>query len=252
MIDEGTGKIIVMVHGTMMDKTMFLPQIEALKASYRVIAYDQRARTSAYDIPYDLKNLADDCLTLLDNLKIKKCVILGMSMGGYMATEFIHHFPDRVEALVMVGSQIGAYSQHEQQIFMQEFIKFNHEGLVSRELAEDTASFIFSSYAHKNNPELIENTVESWSKLPARSVLREAQSWLGKQDYTKTARNFDKPVLVIHGEDDKALPAIVKTNAMKNAFPDVEIICIPNTGHVVNLEAPEETNKALRHFLERL
>ncbi|MDC9598201.1 alpha/beta fold hydrolase [Xenorhabdus anantnagensis] len=212
MIDEGTGKIIVMAHGTMMDKTMFLPQIEALKASYRVIAYDQRAHTSAYDTPYNLKNLADDCLTLLDNLKIEKCVLLGMSMGAYMATEFIHHFPDRVEALVMVGSQIGAYSQHEQQIFMQEFIKFNHEGL----------------------------------------VLREAQSWLGKQDYTKTARNFDKPVLVIHGEDDKALPAIVKTNAMKNAFPDVEIICIPNARHVVNLEAAEETNKALRHFLERL
>ncbi len=77
-------------------------------------------------------------------------------------------------------------------------------------------------------------------------------SWLGKADYTEVACHFDNPVLVVHGENDMVLPVDEKTFAMRNAFPDVEVVRVPNSGHVVNLEAPEQTNAALRDFLDRL
>ncbi|AOM39912.1 alpha/beta fold hydrolase [Xenorhabdus hominickii] len=252
VILEGKGKAVVMVHGTMMDRTMFAPQIQAIKDGYCAIAYDQRARTPAYNTPYYLKDLADDCRSLLDDLGIEKCVLLGMSMGGYMATEFIRHFSDRVEALVMVGSKLGSYSQEEQELYMKEFHKFDYDGFVSQELAREAASFILGSYTLKNNPVLVSDTLQSWTKLPAKSVLSEVQSWIGKDDYTTTARNFGKPVLVIHGEDDQAIPVEKATNVMEKAFPNVEIVRIPNAGHTVNLEAPERTNEVLRSFLDSL
>ncbi len=249
---KGHGRTIVMVHGTMMDHTMFEEQTAVLHQNYRVITYDQRARTASFGTPYSLTDLADDCLALLDELHIEKCVLVGMSMGGFMATEFIDRYPDRVDALILIGSQIGIYTKKEQSTRMLEFKKFDVDGHVSDALAKETASYIFSVHTHENNKVLVEYWTKRWTTLPARSVLYEAQSWLDKKDYTETAEKFDKPVLVIHGEKDQVLPCQEKTDAMEKAFPKIKIIKIANAGHVVNIEAVQETNKAIRKFLEDL
>lgn len=252
VIVEGEGPAVVMAHGTMMDCSMFAPQVDALRRDYRVISYSQRARTARFNEPYFLGDLAEDCRQLLDDQGIGTCVLVGMSMGGFMATEFISRYPGRVNALVLIGSQIGTYPESEQAARMIEFQKFDHDGKVSLRLAKETASYIFGARTLSDKAALVDHWTLRWSELPARSVLREAESWLGKSDYTAVAQGFDKPVLVIHGEDDIVLPVDEKTEAMEKAFPDIEIVRIPHSGHVVNLEAAERTNEALRAFLERL
>lgn len=252
VVVEGSGPAVVMAHGTMMDHSMFMPQVSALKDRYCVVSYDQRARTPAYDTPYFLRDLAEDCRALLDDLGIGKCVLLGMSMGGFMATEFIRLYPDRVNALVLVGSQIGTYSESEQAARLIEFQKFDHDGNVSLPLARQTASYIFGRHMLQDKADTVDHWAHRWAELPARSVLREAESWLGKADYTAVARRFEKPVLVIHGEDDAVLPVDEKTGAMERAFTNVEVVRVPRSGHVVNLEAPVRTNEALGTFLDRL
>ena len=64
--DRGDGPPVVLCHGTLMDRTMFDPQLDALADDYRVVAYDTRARTDRYDESYDLYDLADDCVALMD------------------------------------------------------------------------------------------------------------------------------------------------------------------------------------------
>lgn len=252
VLDEGSGPTVVMAHGTMMDHTMFAPQVDALKDSYRVIAYDQRSRADGYDIPYTLRDVADDCGRLLDDRGVERCILLGMSMGGFMATEFLRHHADRVRALVLVGSQVGTDSEEQQVMNTRLFQQFDHEGPVSVELAGEVASAVFGRTTQHTNPDLVRHWVERWTTFPARSVLREAQSWIAKDDYTATTRGFDRPVLVVHGEDDVVLPVEEKTRAMSDAFPDVEIVRVPDAGHFVNLEAPETTNDVLRGFLDRV
>src|SRR5690349_11625918 len=86
--EYGAGPNVVLSHGTLMDRTMFEPQVAALAPDYHVVTYDHRARTSRWDEVYDLHDLARDCLALLDRLEIERCVLGGMSMGGFMALEF--------------------------------------------------------------------------------------------------------------------------------------------------------------------
>jgi len=83
--EAGSGSAIVLSHGTMMDRSMFGPQLAALSRWFRVIAFDHRARTARWEGPYSLNDLTGDCLDLLDALGIEKCVLGGMSMGGFMA-----------------------------------------------------------------------------------------------------------------------------------------------------------------------
>lgn len=66
--DVGEGQPVVFAHGTLMGRTMFAPQLEALRDEYRGVAYDLRARTDRYAPGYDLWDLADDCAAVLDGI----------------------------------------------------------------------------------------------------------------------------------------------------------------------------------------
>ncbi len=79
--EAGRGPAMVFSHGTMMDRSMFRPQLDALSCSFRVIAFDHRARTARWRGPYSLDDLASDCLALLDALGIERCVLLSEAVA---------------------------------------------------------------------------------------------------------------------------------------------------------------------------
>src|SRR5258708_5014854 len=106
--EAGRGPAIVFSHGTMMDRSMFRPQLDALSRSFRVIAFDHRARTANWRGPYSLDDLASDCLALLDALGIERCVLGGMSMGGFMALRLALRHPERLNAMILIDSMASA------------------------------------------------------------------------------------------------------------------------------------------------
>ena len=105
--ERGSGRPVVFSHGTLMDRTMFDPQVEALAGSYRVIAYDHPARTGGWAEQYSLGDLVDNCIGLLDALEIERCVLAGMSMGGFMAIELALRHPERLDGLIIIDAIAG-------------------------------------------------------------------------------------------------------------------------------------------------
>jgi pimeloyl-ACP methyl ester carboxylesterase len=83
-VDVGSGPPIVFLHGMELDWRLFRPQINHFRKRYRVIAYNLRARSEKGEEPYSLYDLVEDLFELLDKLKIGKCVLVGMSMGGLL------------------------------------------------------------------------------------------------------------------------------------------------------------------------
>jgi pimeloyl-ACP methyl ester carboxylesterase len=80
----GDGPTVVFSHGTLMDRRMFRPLLEALSDDYRCIAYDSRARTDQYAEEYDLRDLLEDCRAVLHTHDVDSCVLAGMSMSGFV------------------------------------------------------------------------------------------------------------------------------------------------------------------------
>src|SRR5256714_4625047 len=119
--DLGTGGVVVLVHGFPFNRSMWREQIEFLSArNFRVVAPDLRglgenlAQTSVCETsnvdhglksvpPATMDDMARDVAALMDHLKIDRATICGLSMGCYVAFEFIHLFPERVRALVLCG-----------------------------------------------------------------------------------------------------------------------------------------------------
>lgn len=96
---------IMMIHGLGSSQNYWMPVISELAPTYRCIALDSygAGRTKSQGEKVTLEGLADDVVLLMDELKIKKAVIAGHSMGGTMAVVIASKYPDRVAGIVPVG-----------------------------------------------------------------------------------------------------------------------------------------------------
>ena len=250
--EKGSGPAVVFSHGTLMDATMFDPQLDHLaERGYRALAYNSRVLTGE-PAAHTLCDLVEDCRALLDDLDIEKCVLAGMSVGGFMALEFALAYPERLHGLIVIAATSLGYTAEERVAFHQQFDKLDVDGMVPRPFAEWVAPFCFGETTLERNKALADHWVERWSTtVPARAVLFQGRSWLDKDDITDRLAALRLPVLVVHGEEDVPLP-IERAKTMADALPNATFVRIPDAGHSVNLETPATVNAAIACFLGRL
>ena len=246
--EAGQGPAVVFSHGSMMDRTMFEPQLEALSDAYRAVAFDHRARSHRWEGPYDLYDLADDCLRLLDSLAIDRCVIVGMSMGGWMALRLALGHPDRVDGAALIASSGLAYSEADQAGWERHYRSLLRAHRVGTEMALDEARICFSDSTRRTRPELVSRWVGRWSEYRGAAVYHEVCSWIMQDDISDRLADIKVPTLAIHGDADEAIP-IEDARRTVAAVPSASLVSIPGAGHNVNLESPDAVNDALRAFL---
>ena len=246
--EAGQGPAVVFSHGSMMDRTMFEPQMAALRDSYRVVAFDHRARGRRWEGPYNLYDLADDCVRLLDSLQIERCVIAGMSMGGWMALRVVLGHPDRIDGLVLIASSGLSYSEADQSSWEQHYRPLLSAPRVGREFALEEARICFSDSTRRNQPEMVSRWVDRWAGYRGAAVYHEVCSWLMQDDIRERLATIDVPAVAIHGLADEAID-IDDARTTVAAIPSASLVRIPDAGHTVNLESPGEVNQALLAFL---
>lgn len=250
-IDAGAGPAIVFSHGTFMDRTMFAPQVEALARDWRVVAYDSRVLAGP-NVPHTLDDLVDDAVALLDRLGIERCVLAGMSLGGFMAMQFALRHPERLDGLVLIDAFAKDYSAEERAQFGPKFRELDRDGMIPRPFAEWVAPICFGATTLRRDPALVRHWVERWcGRIPARAVWHQALSWLDKPDHTPLLGRIEVPTLILCGEEDVRMPK-GHLQEMLAALPYGELVTIPEAGHTSNLENPEATNRALSAFMARV
>ncbi|MDE0494514.1 MAG: alpha/beta hydrolase [Acidimicrobiaceae bacterium] len=246
--EAGQGPAVVFSHGSMMDRTMFEPQLEALSDHYRVVAFDHRARGARWEGPYSLYDLADDCVRLLDSLQIERCVIAGMSMGGWMALRVVLRHRDRINGLALIASSGLSYSEADQSSWEQHYRPLLGAPQVGREFALGEARLCFSASTRANRPEMVRHWVERWASHRGDAVYHEVCSWLMQDDISEHLDTINVPAVAIHGLEDEAI-GIEDARTTVAAIGSAYLVPIPGAGHTVNLESPDQVNAALRAFL---
>jgi pimeloyl-ACP methyl ester carboxylesterase len=240
----GSGPAVVFAHGTAMDRTMFAAQLAALGGSQRAISFDLRARTDRGTSPYDLDDLVDDTVALLDGLDIDRCVLAGMSMGGFMALRFALRHPERLDGLILVDTIASAPSSPAAALYE----RLLHEERLPEDFVDWLADKVFGATTKRDNGRLVEHWKQRWRLLTGPSVHFEARSWLHREDLTERLWEIAVPTLVVHGEEEEIFPLPMAAE-MAALMPTAHLVPIREAGHTANCEQPEAVNVAIGEFL---
>ena len=109
-IEKGQGIPIILLHGNGENYAYFQGQIDEFSKQYHVYAIDTRGhgKTPRGDMPFTIRQFADDLLGFMDAHHIEKAHLLGFSDGGNIAMVFAIQYPDRVNRLILNGANLSA------------------------------------------------------------------------------------------------------------------------------------------------
>ncbi|ARS90372.1 alpha/beta fold hydrolase [Natrarchaeobaculum aegyptiacum] len=237
---------IVFVHGAMFTRTLWAPQRDALSEEYRVIAPDLPGHGTRSDESFDLA----PALALLDDVLESEAdgsaVLVGLSLGGYVITEYARRKPENVDGLVIVGSSANPVRGMN--------LLTRATGAVARlatrsDLVERGIQRLGTRWVRNRDlsPEHEREILESG--IFPREFGTPGPD-LGGRNVRAGLEAYQGPVLVVNGERDKIMRSGEREHAA--AAGDANVIVLEGVGHVCNLHRPETFTNVVRRFVRNV
>lgn len=248
-VDRGGGVPLLFVHGFPLDGTLWQPQVDALSDEYRVIVPDLRGfGGSTVSLAMTMEQYADDLRAFLDELRIDEVVLVGLSMGGYVALAFCRLAPNRLRGLVLVDTRPQADSDEARANRTATARQVMEDGAAA--LADSMLDRLVSPATLKNQPDLVSSIRDMMARQSVFGIVAALYGMAERRDSRPMLGDISVPTLVVVGADDVITP-VAEAESMVEAIPGSELVVIPDAGHLSNLEQPRAFNRAVREFLAR-
>ena len=247
--DFGSGSPVVLLHGFPLDRTIWQGQ-HGLADRYRVITPDLRGhgQSPAPEGAYTMEELAGDVLALLDRLKIERAVLMGHSMGGYVALAAWALAPARFSALGLIASHAGADTEEGRQNRRALAAKV---GKVGATAADEAMSRKLFAPAVAENDSRLQRVRELILKTNIHGIQGALEGMALRPDRTLLLPAISVPFLMLAGAVDQVIPP-EKTKGVAAAVPNSRLVIIPDAGHMPMIEQPLATTTAIREFLDKI
>jgi 3-oxoadipate enol-lactonase len=246
--EHGEGDPVLLVHGFFLSRRMWDGVVAGLPRRWRLIVPDLRGHgESEASDQASMRQYADDLAALLDVLgETRPVVIVGLSMGGYIAFEFYRRHRERVRAFVLADTRATRDTPEGARVREETAVEVLREG--SGVAAQGMVERLFAPSAP---PELRERWKEIMAATPPAGVAAAARAMAVRTDSRRLLRRITVPILAVVGAEDVVTPAS-DARAIAEAAPDARLRVIPGAGHMSPVEKPEEFVAALREFLDSL
>ncbi len=198
--------------------------------------------------PYDLEQVAAAARRLIESLTDGPVVLVGHSMGGFVAQEVHARYPELVKGLVLAftSAAFGGSST----AFARQFIAARTEPLdAGKTMAELAADLMPTMRGAKSEPEGLAHAQRIMSGVPAETY-RKAVQLLTTFDRRAELARIAVPTLVVAGSDDRTAPPAVMER-MAKAIPGAEYVLLEGCGHLGPMDQPDAFNAVLEDFLKR-
>ncbi len=254
--ETGSGIPVIFVHEFAGDHRAWEAQMRHFGQRYRAIAYAARGYPPS-DVPddvikYSQSRAADDIAAVLDHLGIDKAHVVGLSMGGFATLHFGFRHADRALSLCVAGCGYGAERGQRD--------KFRAEvAAVATFLDENGIAAFAAKYAYGPTRVQFENKDprgfdEFRRQLAEHSAVGARNTQLGVQgerpslyDLGDQMTALSVPTLILTGDED--WPCLQPALLMKQMIPSAALSVMPNCGHTINLEDPDQFNRLVSDFI---
>ncbi len=244
-IEHGSGTPLLLLHGFPFDHTIWERVIGEMEKGIRVIAPDLRGhgRSIVTESDYSITDMASDIIELINQLQIREAVIVGHSMGGYIALEIARNFPERVSGLVLISSHIFADSLEKKQS------RFSNIERIMQQGAHAVLSNLPNMLTDEDNVKsFCRDAVARMDSVGAMGALYAMANRAASEDVWKA---LHVPTMVIAGSNDRLIP--IEQSRGFASLPKYSVLeKIDGVGHMPMLEAPDKVAMALAKFINDL
>ncbi len=252
--EKGKGAPVIFIHGHSFDHYQWNPQFESLSGKFRVIRYDVRGYGRS-SMPAEFSNTmhARDVIQLMDALKITKAHIIGLSMGGFIATDLLALYPERLLSVTAASGDVWGGSPGPSVPWTSEAINKRRDeiGLYRKKGIHENKLEWWQGLTTRNGIVLetirrpVWDMIYKWDAWQPTHV--EPRFLLGTSVIDKLKeRHTTVPVLVLTGDADSG-----KKNKLLELVPSARQAWVKNAGHVSNLENPEDFTRQILNFLSK-
>jgi 3-oxoadipate enol-lactonase len=249
--DEGRGIAVILIHAFPMSQAMWDEQVAVLGRICRVITVDLRGFGDS-DVPpgpYWMPLMASDVRGLMSRLGIDAAVLMGLSMGGYVAMSFYRNFPDAVRGLILADTRAAADNPEGRERRLKSAEKAEREGTES--IVDEMVQVLLSQAAIETRPDVV-SRVRRIALQNQPGALAAAQLGMAaRTDSAEMLAAADCPSLVIVGSEDR-LSTPGETRGWQERMPNSRLAVIEGAGHLSNIEQPDQFNRAVAEFITTL
>jgi 3-oxoadipate enol-lactonase len=243
---QGGGDPVVFLHGIGGGARSFHHQLDGLSDAFDCIAWDAPGFGNSPPLPsVTFEALAASLAELLDQLALKSAHLVGHSLGGMIAQEFVARYPDRVRSLVLSCTS-PAFGRPDGD-FQRQFIEARL-GPIERGLSmAENAQAVIPALMARAAPQDVALAIDCMAQIPV-STYKATVQCLVQFDRRASLPDIKVPTLALAAERDQAAPPAV-LEKMAGKIPGARYVCIPAVGHLANIEDPATYNAEVRRFI---
>lgn len=245
--DAGKGTAVVLLHGFLENSSMWDAFVPELSKKYRVITIDLLGHGQTQPLNYvqTMEDNADMVLSVLNELRIRKAILIGHSMGGYVALAFADLFPNIVKGVALVNSTAKPDSAER---------KLNRDRAIVA-VKQNYASFVRMSVANlfsEDNRERFAKEIEAVKlealKTPLQGIVASLEGMKIRKDREPLLHEGKFPVLLVLGKKDPVLNFEETQELKKHPNVSLEVF---SDGHMSPIENRSDLQTVLHAFLKR-
>jgi pimeloyl-ACP methyl ester carboxylesterase len=234
------GHSIVFLHGMRVTRRMWQPQMDALGADFRVIALDLPGHGSRRDEPFRLERAVEHVAQTVDLAANGRALIVGLSLGGYVAIEFGARYPDKAAGLVIASASVepSGWYNLPYKILLQAMAH-----LPQSWLSRLNRALFLAVYGKKRAQPLI---APGFFMRGAADGIRDVMS----RKFGSRLAAYRGPVLLLNGAMDFGFRLHEKR--FLRIAQQGRLQVIPGAFHISSIDQPELFSEAVRRFARSL
>lgn len=239
---------VVLIHAFPLSAELWDGQRQALPAGWSLFTPDLPGFGGSTEPPaMGVEAMAGSVLAGMDARGIRRAVIGGMSMGGYVTFALLRLAPERFSGLVLVDTRATADTDAQKDGRRRMMATARERGASA--IADEMLPKLLGETTKRERPH-VEAAVRRMIEGNRPAVIAGAvEAMMGRPDSTPLLAGIRVPTLIVCGQEDTLTPPS-DSETMDQAIPGSQLVLLPEAGHLSNLETPGRFNEAFRAYLE--
>jgi pimeloyl-ACP methyl ester carboxylesterase len=236
---KGRGDPVLLIHGLGLSGGAWWRTVDALAPTMRVITFDHRGigRSQSLTYAYTTEAMADDAVSILDNLAIDRVHLYGFSLGGMVAQQVALRHPARVRSLVLGATHSGGRRAAAPEPEVMAFIRRRGE-MPSQEATWASVPYNYGPRSRLQHVDRIAEDIDRRLRNPFNERAYRGQLLAASLHncFGRLGR-IDAPTLVVHGARDRMIP-VANARMTAERIPGARLAILKDAGHLYPTEEP--------------